>query len=139
MRVDPREGVGMDNIKTVTLAQLTERFGLSPMMQQGVYAWTNAHGDPSGDSPLWTEAEAAELLEVWQDAEGGIGADGVTPQDLVQVEYHAEGGETIHEPNLFVDHSMCGEPGYYCPTGEHANKPYTPDWQMSHEKFRNIN
>jgi hypothetical protein len=104
-------------------------------------------------------------------------------EDMVDIEYHAEGGETIHEseagttqayrewigtetirqyretdsaatveepiraeyyireeePNLFIDpsvtgatgvvyanHSMCGEPGHYCPTGTHIDVPLEP-------------
>lgn len=80
--------------KTVTLAQLTERFGLPADQQQGVYAWTNAHGDPSGDSALWTEEEAAELVTVWMDTNRD---EYMADADTVDVEYHAEGGETVHE------------------------------------------
>lgn len=141
--------------KTVTLAQLTERFGLPASQQQGVYAWTNAHGDPSGDSPLWTEDEARELLEVWNDDYAASVEDGTRGPDMVQVEYSAEGGETIHEADQVVtearaitpepkhihppldqaeaqlsayvaNHSMCGEPGFYCPTQVHPYIPLKP-------------
>lgn len=84
------------------------------------------------------------------------------PEDIVDVEFHEDGSETIHEESdagttqayrewigrsdavpaeviaaakeapqwvgidkmaLEISHAMCGEPGFYCPTGEHEYEP----------------
>ena len=52
-------------------------------------------------------------------------------EDTVQVEYSAEGGETIHEAEVQLsayvqNHSLCGEPGHCCPTGVHIDVPLEP-------------
>lgn len=47
---------------TVTLAELTKRFGLPDTDQAAVASWT---GDPNGT--VWTEAQAQEMQEIWED------------------------------------------------------------------------
>lgn len=45
----------------IDIVELTKRFGLQAHEQSAVAAWT---GDKYGTT--WTEAEAQELLEVWE-------------------------------------------------------------------------
>lgn len=44
----------------VTLAELTKRLGLPDHEQSAVGSWTG-----EGFGHVWTEAEAAELIEIW--------------------------------------------------------------------------
>ncbi len=122
----------------MNISELARDMGVS------AYGLATFAGEPQNKA--LTVDEARELIEAWHAAYAASVNDGVAGPDMVHVEYHAEDGETVHElehikpedwphyqrhmeeykPGMFKtieNHSQCGHPGYYCPTGEHLYKP----------------